>query len=264
MNDDKAGKVRVRNSEMNTDTPVPTAEACPGCGKSLRFDAVICVECGFDKRKGIQRGTGIGAGKVSGGTTTCSGCGYSMVGLKSRKCPECGVENKPKSWKDYSKVENARVVRQAYMVPAIMLGAGLASMCLVLIGFNAAEAIPFWLAWLAVSTTLGAAAFFILCLTWIGFDAPVHLTMLRLAAIDSVMTAAWMLSLVTLPEFIVVTLALWAANLLLTAWLLDIEYIEAFVLGLIKFGLRIALMAVLVAILGRSEVADLLGIEWSK
>jgi hypothetical protein len=238
---EQGGNVRGRAKELNTDTPVPTAEACPGCGKSLRFDAVICVECGFDKRKGIQRGTGIGAGRVSGGTTTCSGCGYSMVGLKSRKCPECGLENKPKSWRDHSKVESARVVRQAYMVPAIMLGAGLGVIAITFAATGHADLIPRFLLVLAVSTALGVLAFFVLCATWIGFDAPTHLTALRLCGIEAAATAAWLVLVLLLPGFLVWGILVWIGTLILTAYLLEIELVEAFVLGVIKFMLRLAL-----------------------
>ncbi len=261
MSKKPAGKVGVSRPEVNTDTPVPTSAACPGCGKGLRFDAVICVECGFDKRKGIQRGTGIGASTTKGGSTTCTGCGYSMLGLKTRVCPECGLENKPKSWRDHSKVEAARVVRMAYVVPSMMLGAGVVAMCITLIGFDVAERIPYWLAYLAVSTTLGTTAYFMLCLTWIGFDAPLHLTALRLAAVDALMTTGLMLSAAALPGFFVIMLSLWCANVMLTAWLLDIDYVEAIVLGIIKFGLRVALSLTLIAIFGESAVIKFLGIQ---
>src|SRR5262245_34981061 len=29
-----------------------SSSACPGCGAALARDAVLCIECGFDKRKG--------------------------------------------------------------------------------------------------------------------------------------------------------------------------------------------------------------------
>lgn len=244
MSDEAAGKAGSGGKAGQARAGVPVAAAkCPGCGKSLRTDALICIECGFDKRKGLQRDTGIGATKVRGGSTTCSGCGYSLVGLKGRVCPECGIENVPKSWRDHSKVEGARVVRRAYEVPAVMLGAGLllGVVTLAVAGFS--ELIPRYFLALTLSTALGTSAFFLLCLTWIGFDAPIHLTALRLGAIDALVTAAMLAVLLFLPGFGLVAFLIWGGSIILTAKMLEIEVVEAFVLGLIKGVLRIGLAA---------------------
>ncbi len=248
MSDQRPGKGQPQPQSQSQSQPrpqarpqTPPAAGCPGCGKSLRADAVICIECGFDKRKGLQRGTGIGAGKVQSGSTTCSSCGYSMVGLKTRVCPECGVENKPKSWKDYSKVESARVVRRAYMVPAVMLGAGVGVISIAFAVTGHAELIPNFLVALAVSTALGVLAFFMMCATWIGFDAPTHLTALRLSGIEAAATAVWLVMVLLVPWFLVWGLVIWLGTLIVTAHLLEIELAEAFVLGVIKFVLRLGL-----------------------
>jgi hypothetical protein len=39
--------------------PTPSADKCPSCGAPLSADAVLCVDCGFDRRTGIHIATAI-------------------------------------------------------------------------------------------------------------------------------------------------------------------------------------------------------------
>lgn len=212
-------------------------------------DAVICVNCGYDRRKGYRPEVGVGATPTTRGTLTCGQCGYSMQGLRDKRCPECGSIARAKNWRDYSREESKRVTQWAYLTPAIMLGVGTLVSVLVLWGTGRTDMIPILAAQWGLSAVLGTAAFFVLCVMWLGFDAPMHLTALRLVAIDAVFAAAFL----TLGAMIgAVPLAGWIFGLIyivVVAKMLDIEYVEAFVLGVLKAILAIVSVVIIRSIM---------------
>ena len=68
-------------------------------------------------------------------------CGYSLAGLKSERCPECGTINstrRRKAMADERAVKDT--VRQAYLRPVIMFGGGLTvSVVVAMIGAGSFE-----------------------------------------------------------------------------------------------------------------------------
>jgi hypothetical protein len=66
---------------------------CPACSRGMARDAVLCIHCGFDRRTGFTRRTGVDAAATKTGTLTCPSCGYDLTGLRKRVCPECGETN---------------------------------------------------------------------------------------------------------------------------------------------------------------------------
>lgn len=168
------------------DDPVEHATAsCPACGKVMPPGAVLCVSCGYDSRKGFQLGTGVGATETKGGATTCPHCGYSLKGLKARRCPECG-KVPYKSKKDEYREESRRTVRTAYLTPIIATLIALPMLALLAWWLEGGAAVLTALITWAVSVPVGLLLYLFVCLVWAGFDAPIHLSTLRLTAVFAI------------------------------------------------------------------------------
>lgn len=114
----------------------------------------------------------------------CSECGYSLEGLETTLCPECGHENKPvrKPKSQILEEESRRIARLEYVKPAVTLAAGvLIVVAILLLGRPWLTAVG-WVGGLPVRVIIGTLAYFLCCLWFFGFDAPWRLTALRLAA----------------------------------------------------------------------------------
>jgi len=65
--------LRIEGDEgvaLASDAPsAPQGEVCPSCGKPLPMEAVLCVQCGFDRRSGVQVGFGPQAKRGRRGVT---------------------------------------------------------------------------------------------------------------------------------------------------------------------------------------------------
>lgn len=225
----------------------PHSSPCPACDRPLDTDSVICVNCGYDKRKGFTPGTGLGASAQKSGTLTCNHCGYDLRGLKHRRCPECGKVPTAQHWRDWNKALGRDVVRKAWLIPgAIFSFCVLSTIIAFLLTRNAALIPPFG-AVMGVYVLSGLIANFILCAVWSGFDAPVSLTALRLGAVGSLYIALQLLTAAVLPPSILLLIIPIMSATVLALVLLDLEPVEAFVLtiltGIIAFGLVQALIA---------------------
>ncbi|HYF15597.1 MAG TPA: hypothetical protein VD971_11055 [Phycisphaerales bacterium] len=114
----------------------------------------------------------------------CKQCGYDLKGLKADKCPECGAKIVAKVKSDELEELSREIARQAYIKPLIYTAIGLGGTAAILAisGVGAREWIGVYVNWL-VSIPIGLLAFWICCATFLGYDAPFHLTALRLGGI---------------------------------------------------------------------------------
>lgn len=157
---------------------------CSNCGLFLPRDTVICTRCGLN----TQTGQVLGTQKVTGEGRQCIKCGYSLQGLRGTKCPECGTVNHPPSLEDKRRAHDRKssraIARNAYLVPVIVFAIGLTASVAIFSGLGAdsERALVVFLTRYAVFVPIALVIYFICCLMWIGFDAPLHLTALRLAA----------------------------------------------------------------------------------
>ena len=180
-------------------------EACPACGAGMRAGAMKCKACGFDRRAGLEGGKG----KV-GTTGKCSGCGYDLKGIKASRCPECGKILPPSELagrvgrREVYEADSRSTARNEYLRPLIMMGIGLGGTA-IFVACGGHNVNPYWLFGLkggsgvsaggaligygllwGVSTVATFIAYCLLCVMWIGFDAPHHLNFMRLAGVIAV------------------------------------------------------------------------------
>jgi hypothetical protein len=168
-------------------SPAGESRPCPLCGTAMRGEDVICTECGYSRETGKRlEGAGKAVRSKKPRTAKCQKCGYSLAGLSSTVCPECGHKNRVENrwWIDPAR--ERRDARWEYFKPLLMLaiGGGLTLLILALAG-DAEEALSYSIAF-AIKLPVGLAVFLMCCYLWIGFDAPIRLTILRLAGIFAV------------------------------------------------------------------------------
>jgi ribosomal protein L32/predicted RNA-binding Zn-ribbon protein involved in translation (DUF1610 family) len=164
-------------------------QLCPDCGTPLG-SGIICINCGYNKQTGravgmAGRGTPEPAG--SGPATAprkrphkvrpCVKCGYDLTGLKTAQCPECGTVN---SRQARARADDRITLRSMYVKPAIMAGVGVLLSC----GIHALlhQSVPFYLFYFAVTAPVGFLVYLACSIAFIGFDEPLGVTFIRLAA----------------------------------------------------------------------------------
>lgn len=212
------------------------ARECPNCTMFLSAGAVICSRCGFNTSTGKVFGTDTRASRGQ----ACLHCGYSLAGLKTPRCPECGALNTPAERRRASEAKAARdTVRIAYVKPLIMFAVGFIISASVL---GTVEddwwALVAYLIKYAIYVPTGVLGFFVCCYLWLGFDAPLHLTALRLAAVyavtDAVGSMLWFLPI----PFLAMVIALFVYVGLL-ADMLELELGDAVIVGFVTFVIRL-------------------------
>ncbi|CAN5804864.1 hypothetical protein BH11PLA1_BH11PLA1_17600 [soil metagenome] len=203
------------------------------------------MNCGYNAKTGLAPGTGVGATARSPGVLTCTQCGYSLKGLRDARCPECGTVSRPKSWRDWSKEDGARIRKRTYLVPSIMIGVSAAVIVVALLFTGEIRVLPSIAASLGLSCLGGILAYVFLCAVWIGSDAFLGLTILRLLAIDATFFALAPVVHALIPGGVPLLILTIGAYVLLTARMLDLETIEAFVLAVLKTIITVAVVALI-------------------
>ncbi|MCA9289201.1 MAG: hypothetical protein KDA05_11485 [Phycisphaerales bacterium] len=219
---------------------------CPNCSILLARHAVICTACGYDTRSGHLL-----AGPDEGGPK-CVSCGYSLKGIKNQRCPECGTLNTRQNKRALAEAKAARdVVREAYTKPLIMFGVGLAiSVVAAMIGAGSLSAgftaTAAYLIAYAIYVPLGVAVFLLCCLVWLGFDAPIHLIALRLAAVYAVTDAVGVF-VAFIPLGIIQMAIIVIVHVGLLQDMLELDLTDAILVGLLTFGARLIIFLFAVA-----------------
>lgn len=223
--------------EQRAATPtVPENATCMGCGILMAPGALMCTHCGFDTRTGMQAATDQG-GNLSG--RRCEKCGYDLSGLTKPRCPECGTVFRLRgSLKQRSMEDSREVAKWAYLKPLIMFAIGAVIMLAEQGAQGGLEGALHWVIRYAVEVPIGVAAFWLCCLTFLGFDAPMHLTAIRLAGIyavtDVVALVAGFIPIPIVPMVIVLTVYI---GLLMDT--LDLDYQDALLLGLVSGAAKV-------------------------
>lgn len=184
--------------------------------------SVVCVNCGFDRRKGFQKGTGIGASKRKGGELLCPECGYDMKGLATNTCPECGEKVSPERMRIARRErEQKSMYVWLYLTPILLTlgGTGLA------VWQSDAMGMPIEAYFLvfAVEVVLAMMIYVGCGVTWIGFAVPIPVAALQLIGCLSFMEGArWTARnmLKGLPSVIYLNIAIYGFIMILTAGLM--------------------------------------------
>lgn len=226
-----------------------TARTCPSCARSLAADAIVCVNCGFNTKEGVTvKAPPKKKEKKPASIPKCRHCGYDIRGLNTLTCPECGGKISL-SRRDHDADDSRAVMRKAYLRPIIMTAVGIGAMSAIYVGMGQPLAIVAHLIGLAVFTTFGTVAFFVCCLLWIGFDAPMHLSALRLLGIFSLLVPLSVLYGI-LPGFVSIILLL-ATAVAMLAKELELDLPDAVFLGLAMGLIQLAGFATIIALVSK-------------
>lgn len=164
----------------------------------------------------------------------CPNCKYSIVGITSARCPECGVELLPAIAAAARAAKTREGLRHEYTAAFVVLAFAVLCLSAVVTLTAGAAQVPIELLGLAIITPMAFVAYLICCTLWIGFDMPLGITAARLAAVY-----AW--AGVTVAVFHVifpyVPIVGWIFSLfvmygLLIKWL-DIDFIDAFAIAFV-------------------------------
>ncbi|MCL4743118.1 MAG: hypothetical protein KJZ54_13050 [Phycisphaerales bacterium] len=223
-------------------------KACPVCMLKISADAVVCVHCGYDERKGIQSSTLVEGKRAGDGRVTlpCAKCGYDLTGLHAPRCPECGTFVGTTHRERIDSKVSREVVRREYTKPVVMFGVG----TLATLGYFTAVGSPLaivpFLIVTAMALPIGMIVLWLCCLGWIGFNAPFHLNALRLIGIYSVV--AFVLVVTSMLPFRIFWIGAAGA---IYAWLLaemmDMDRSDGAIVALLTFASMLALAFVGIA-----------------
>lgn len=173
-----------------------TGPPCRGCGASMAPGAILCLKCGRREFRKDNKSPRIPADETARRAIKCAECGYDLSGLPTSKCPECGHVTRGYTRSEALEKDSIEVARWAYKKPAIIFGIGfLAAVGIMLaVSGGSATRTGVYLAAFPVRVVISVAVYWICCLTWLGFDAPLKLVTLRMAAILACVDVAIMLT----------------------------------------------------------------------
>jgi ribosomal protein L32 len=196
---------------------------CEGCGSALRPGVVVCCQCGY--HRGLKQQV-----------ETTKG----VADPPPRTLPPVGKQQ----WlRNYSK----QVVRQEYLKPLVMFAVGTAIMLPVMLFQGGLALGGAYLLSFPVSVAIGLAVLWACSALWIGFDAPLMLTALRLTGIYAVTDVAlvaglWLLSGVPVPFIGFLPGAVVYVALL--ADVLDLDLVDAIAVAVFTFVAKCLLVLV--------------------
>lgn len=224
----------------------PKTKPCKSCGSTIPEAALLCTSCGFD----FVTGKSAAAAKKPG-ARTCIKCGYDLTGVKSSRCPECGTFNTDASRKaELNKRDRQDNIRSEYLKPLYMLFGGLAvaTAAAFLSGHQLTSVVITLFLQFAISAVLGTIAFFFACLFWMGFDAPFHLTALRLLGIAAVCEAVWQVTApIPIPFVASAALLITYIGLLQSVMSLDLQ--DAMLFAVVNWVLKVFIVVAIVTAL---------------
>lgn len=189
----------------------PEPWTCPNCGRLCPGENIHCLHCGYSASQGV---TAI--------DKSCYSCGYDLSGLKSVKCPECGTINSARNRRRARTSTSNRDVQMEFYIKPLLVAA---VATLVLFGtrwsigsFRSAA----WQELIIAASTLVSFVFYVLLgLVWWGFDAPLHVCLIRLFCIVSCAMLPWSL-------FFMSPIPFWIPSSMMAfiAWLMCVKYLD--------------------------------------
>lgn len=221
---------------------------CPICLREIRPPETRCERCNYDSQTGLTPETLVGLRELGPEALICVKCKYDLRGLKQMRCPECGEPIRPRA----SKVKKAgrfkdEATRQAYRAPLLMIGIAGTVYVLWAGALGGPLAIPAVLLYLAFQVITGVIVFFLCSVIAFGFDAPWHLTFLRLTGIYCVVNLASLAISVVVGGSIILNVVVLLVFIQMLMSFLELDLVQAIGLGFALFIFRVVLVVGLVA-----------------
>lgn len=220
---------------------------CPVCMREIRPPETRCERCNYDSQVGLTEETLVGTRALGVEALICAKCKYNLRGLKVMRCPECGEHIRPRTRKEKKAGRfKDEATREAYRVPLLMISIAGGIYLLWAGGQGGAMTVPLVLMGLAFQVITGVIAFFLCSVVAFGFDAPWHLTILRLTGIYCVVNLASLATVTVLGPSAIMYVVVLAVFIQLLMSLLDLDLVQAICLGLVLLLLRMGLVIGLV------------------
>lgn len=176
----------------------------------------------------------------------CPSCNYDLRGVTEWRCPECGESFTQGSLERDKRARESTVRDTSWFAPALMLLIGGAASA-VFYAILASEAGASGVAWvlmfltvnLVISIGVGSAVYAAFCVFWLGWAQSIPTTILQVAGVYAVATAAGALAQLLIPLPIIPGLIGAVTLIGMLCKVLELEYAEAiavaFVSWMIKF-----------------------------
>lgn len=230
---------------------------CPNCSSSLAVGAQSCAQCGFDRRTNAQTAAVAltPAQMALAGIRMppkCGNCAYSFKGITSSRCPECGW-NVPigSAHRRWAAEDSKRTVKSAYQTPMMMTIIGLLAAAAIRAGlaqhygYSVAGTMFQYGIMYVLSYVIGFVVL-VIAAKFVGYAAPLGLTMIRLAGIYAVMDAIN-------PLLMLLPIIGWIISIFiyvqLMMSLLDLELQDAMILGVLTWVAKVFAVLVFFAMI---------------
>ncbi|MBX3357924.1 MAG: hypothetical protein KF745_05805 [Phycisphaeraceae bacterium] len=215
--DDNAAIFGLADAPAAAPSAKPAGGPCKGCGNFIAPGVVVCTNCGFNTKTGKQLGVKTGVDVLED---------HSQRAKRQR--------------------EGAKTAQQEYIKPLVMLIVGVAGVAVL--GGQGASSVLAYLVATGIGVVVGLAVYWVCCMLWIGFDAPMGLTALRLAGIYVVVDlVAHLCDLLPIPLLTMILPCLTYMGLLMS--MLDMEIVDAVVVAIATFIVKMLLLIVLLSAL---------------
>ncbi len=272
---DRSGRYLCRACYDARQSSVATAEAdpeplavdfgvqrtCPNCGTVLAPDVVMCMSCGFNTKTGRAVSVMVAAEPVDEfvprdrSIKKCRQCGYDLAGIKTARCPECGLVNMPVTKREIEQKESRAIGRREYTKPIIIFAVAFGIFLAFAASLGATRNfLEISLIKYGVNVPLGMAVYFVCCMMWIGFDAPWRLTALRLLATYTVVDLVAIFAFfIPFPAVGLITIAVATAAMMVE--LMDLDFQDALIVAVLTMLARIVLGMVILVYLHNAGLA---------
>ncbi|USN99223.1 MAG: hypothetical protein H6810_00655 [Phycisphaeraceae bacterium] len=239
------GEMRALTLEPEPDLAPDHALACPVCARPFVDESESCAGCGYKRDLGIKSSLYLKkSASPNGRTVICPKCKYDMGAGASIICPECGTKAQLETARAKERRVSASIARQAYMQPLITFLVCSALMLAFWAYKGATTGVIWYAVGVPIELALGWLAYTTLCVLFLGFDAPQHLILLRLAAVYAATDVAF-----TAAGFIPIPVLPWVFALLtyisLLMYYLEMDMADAFILIVATFIAKIGAMAMI-------------------
>jgi hypothetical protein len=236
------GIIALADEPAEPDRRVAGGDTCAGCGRPMPGEAAICIGCGYNRSTGSAVRTTFtrDSGSTPVKANTCTKCGYSLAGLRTGRCPECGTVNRDPKYdrRERELRESARLARMSWVQPVVMIAMGLGVMLALAAWQGGPGGMAEYLVSFGVSLGIGLAIYMMCSAMWIGFDVPAPITALRLAGVYALADVAYTLAgLARAAMFGMFGIALFIVATLIYAGLMmkimDIDFPDAVIVAII-------------------------------